>query len=1107
MIKPAVPILKQPLFFKKIEKNLKTPQPFLHFMCLYVRRLNGKAGKRKRKIHMYCKNEPDETLVMLTLAGEQTAYEVLVRRYQSAVVSAALSVTKTNFMAEDAAQDAFVTAWMKLDTLQQPGRFGIWVCRIARNCALNMINRYRSYLPLEAVENTGAGHEASVNPEELCLLSEERKEINESVDRLPEKVRQIIRLHYFEDLSISEIADRMRISEGTVKWQLHEGRKKIRKELCAMNEKYSDTLVERVMKKVEELKLWQLRNDKSGFEKVYREVLKEIEELPECADRHHAMADVLMRGWWWLPGDKNDALFARIADAAIKGRNEEVMTFIVSREDSQLEESDSKVDFIRDTQIPRLEKAGFVKALGAEWFCLGYNLFRAGKADEGEAAYKQAENILGRGDKFREMIPYARKFEKKLDSLKDVPPYRYMVSCAAYDLRVIDGSLRFWSEEGHTEGWLVSFESMSRAIIRNASRCDGMFTADIPAGGKFEGSDGTVLRRVSDCETVSTPAGVFDGCVLWETEEIIDYIFKKIFRTYYKDGTGIVRQDVIVDGVCSTGLLCGYEIKGGKGMIPLCEGNRWEYSFGYPRECLESEFELAVTYFDGSWAVIARSDMAHRMKYDENSWVEAVQEIAQEYCPESENGFKLCDVYPAIGRAERLAVTPMEKAHAKAAAAVARRILETDPTFNPDFTAEGYWNFFNRNLIVKNKESLKMTNYNCRWSFEWKRWIREESEPLLFNDIFGILMDATNAIWSDEWRAGASPVVEFPRYYFDIRTQITCEEGGTVTTKAGTFENCLKVRLDISGPKDGLSYRGGKKTYWFADGVGIVRTENEYCGGHKTAVYELTSYEGTGEGYMPVGDGFFRRYDAVGLTDGFVGYSEYSFVADGYGDIVVFSDRCGIRQTVPPVSNYGYIQGEIEEERLWSEQGRLDESRILHGINNFELLCHFFGRDSRHLGAEKLAAEWFMYKIRMMETLDSSGCVPDAWLGNYACTCFMAANALFGCGRTDEGYQWLDKAFEIFPKWDSIPDGTEMRTGDPLIFGGVKIIKGKPLQVMPDGEKKYVRYHWLFEETGRLLYDGMTAPRGWEWFDPVRNEERFREYIERARKLAGIKEE
>ena len=50
-------------------------------------------------------------------------------------------------------------------------------------------------------------------------------------------------------LSIAEIAGRMRISEGTVKWQLHDGRKRIRKGLCAMNEKYNDTLVQRVMKK------------------------------------------------------------------------------------------------------------------------------------------------------------------------------------------------------------------------------------------------------------------------------------------------------------------------------------------------------------------------------------------------------------------------------------------------------------------------------------------------------------------------------------------------------------------------------------------------------------------------------------------------------------------------------------------------------------------------------------------------------------------------------------------------------------------------------------------------------------------------------------------
>ena len=217
---------------------------------------------------MYYQNETDETLVLLTLAGEQRAYEALVVRYQKAVVASAIAVTKSHFMAEDAAQDAFVTAWMKLNTLQETQKYSQWVCRIAKNCALNMLTRYRSFLPLDAVDNLNLGDDRQLNPAELYALSEEQKQVDKSLEGLPEKVRKIIHLHYFEGLSISEIADKMRISEGTVKWQLHDGRKRIRKELCAMNEKYTDTLVQRVMKKVEELKLWQLKNDKTGFETV-----------------------------------------------------------------------------------------------------------------------------------------------------------------------------------------------------------------------------------------------------------------------------------------------------------------------------------------------------------------------------------------------------------------------------------------------------------------------------------------------------------------------------------------------------------------------------------------------------------------------------------------------------------------------------------------------------------------------------------------------------------------------------------------------------------------------------------------------------------------------
>ena len=194
-----------------------------------------------------------------------------------------------------------------------------------------------------------------------------------------------------------------------------------------MNEKYSDTLVQRVMKKVEELKLWQLKNDKSGFENVYKEVLRDVESLPECKEKQSALADVLMRGWWWLPGKKNDALYERISNAAMEGKNEEVMSFIVSREDSNVY-GGARIEFIRDKQIPRLQKAGFIKTLGREWFWLGHYLFRDGKKDEGRAAYAEAEKVLQDGNAYRSLVPFALKLEEELSvRYKDAVKERYII--------------------------------------------------------------------------------------------------------------------------------------------------------------------------------------------------------------------------------------------------------------------------------------------------------------------------------------------------------------------------------------------------------------------------------------------------------------------------------------------------------------------------------------------------------------------------------------------------------------------------------------------------------------------------------------------------------
>jgi len=64
-------------------------------------------------------------------------------------------------------------------------------------------------------------------------------------------------------------------------------------------------------------------------------------------------------------------------------------------------------------------------------------------------------------------------------------------------------------------------------------------------------------------------------------------------------------------------------------------------------------------------------------------------------------------------------------------------------------------------------------------------------------------------------------------------------------------------------------------------------------------------------------------------------------------------------------------------------------------------------------------------------------------------------------------------------------------------------VKGKSLLKLPDGTVEPVEYGSIFSgELFDYMYYGMTAPKGWEWFTSVRKEDRFKEYIDRAKELA-----
>ena len=72
-------------------------------------------------------DKQDDFLVEMTLLGSNKAYEELVIRYEKKVKGTAYKITKNKFSAEDASQDAFVCAWVKLSSLKDAAKFGSWL--------------------------------------------------------------------------------------------------------------------------------------------------------------------------------------------------------------------------------------------------------------------------------------------------------------------------------------------------------------------------------------------------------------------------------------------------------------------------------------------------------------------------------------------------------------------------------------------------------------------------------------------------------------------------------------------------------------------------------------------------------------------------------------------------------------------------------------------------------------------------------------------------------------------------------------------------------------------------------------------------------------------
>jgi RNA polymerase sigma-70 factor (ECF subfamily) len=199
------------------------------------------------------RDEQARRVVADVLAGDRDAYAVLVERDLPAVTRVCHRVLGDRDAAEEAAQEAFLSAYRSLPAWRGDGPFAAWICRIALHISLRRAHQARSVdwidvAALDAADDVldGGGRRvarhfrdasldaaASMDPGRIAVAAEQATMVREALRGLEEPYRETVALRYFAGLTVPEIAEACDRPQGTVKTHLHRGLLRLRERLDA----------------------------------------------------------------------------------------------------------------------------------------------------------------------------------------------------------------------------------------------------------------------------------------------------------------------------------------------------------------------------------------------------------------------------------------------------------------------------------------------------------------------------------------------------------------------------------------------------------------------------------------------------------------------------------------------------------------------------------------------------------------------------------------------------------------------------------------------------------------------------------------------------------
>jgi len=190
-------------------------------------------------------NADDQELAQALRAGEETAYETLIRRFEQPVFSIVSRLTEDPGDCADVVQEVFLKVFRNIGSFRGESSLKTWIYRIAVNEARNhrrWFGRHRGKeVGLEPADTDDRTHgdwlpAESPDPFEITLSHEVLEMMEEAFKRISPSYRAALVLREVEELSYEEIAEVLEISVGTVKSRILRGRESLRKQLAHLLE-------------------------------------------------------------------------------------------------------------------------------------------------------------------------------------------------------------------------------------------------------------------------------------------------------------------------------------------------------------------------------------------------------------------------------------------------------------------------------------------------------------------------------------------------------------------------------------------------------------------------------------------------------------------------------------------------------------------------------------------------------------------------------------------------------------------------------------------------------------------------------------------------------